>query len=308
MPVIHANGIDIAYEFHGPDARPVLLLIQGLGMPSAAWPPRFVEMLVDAGFRVLCFDNRDIGQSELLDELGQPKVFVQALRHALHMKVRAPYRLSDMMRDADALLTGLGVSAAHVVGVSMGGMIAQLLALHVPERVTSLTSIMSTTNNRRLPGPRGEVRRFILRGPKDFSTAGRLAYHRKLWPMIGSPGHVRTDEEFEAFLERIFASGMPPSGVARQTVAIFAESDRVPRLRELRVPTLVIHGDADPLVPVECGYATAEAIPDAEMVVIEGMGHDLPDALLPRLTDLIIGHLRVSEVTASALANDAVPA
>ena len=174
----------------------------------------------------------------------------------------------------------------------MGGMIAQLLALDAPENVTSLVSIMSTTGNRRLPGPRPAVRRFILRGPKNLSEEARIEYHRKLWPMIGSPGYPRAPEEFEAFLERIFARGMPPTGVLRQILAIAAAPNRVPRLSSLRVPTLVIHGAADPLVPVECGHDTAAAIRDAEMVVIDGMGHDLPDGLLQRIGELIVGHAR----------------
>ena len=292
MPTVTANGIEIAYELHGVEDGPVLLLVQGLSMPLTAWPPRFVDMLVDAGYRVLTFDNRDIGHSELLDHLPTPGLFMQAVKHACRLPVRAPYHLTDMMADTRALLAALDIPKAHVVGVSMGGMIAQLLAMHAPERLISLTSIMSTTGNRRLPGPTSKVRRLVLSRPTGPSAEARLAYHRKLWPMIGSPGFPHTEEELDNFLERIFARGMPATGITRQTLAILAAPSRAAQLGSLRVPTLVIHGDADPLVPVECGRDTARSIPDSELVVIEGMGHDLPDTLLPKLTELIIGHAR----------------
>ncbi len=291
MPAINANGIEIAYELYGADDAPVLLLVQGLGLPLTAWPPRFIELLVAAGFRVLTFDNRDIGHSTLLDDLPTPGLFMQVVKHACRLPVKAPYQLKDMMADAEALLAALRIRRAHVVGASMGGMIAQLLAIHAPDRVASLISLMSTTGNRRLPGPRSEVRRLMLQRPTNGSDAERRAYHRKLWPLIGSPDFPHTEAEIESFLERIFARGMPATGILRQTLAILAAPSRVRELRSLEVPTLVVHGDADPLVPVACGRDTADAIQGADLVVIEGMGHDMPDLLVPRLADLVVGHI-----------------
>lgn len=299
MPNIKVNGVDIAYDWHGSADGPVVLLVMGLGMPSAAWPPLFIELLAREGFRVLTFDNRDIGQSETLDSLGMPSLFFQAMRYAVRLPINAPYGLVDMARDAEALLSGLDVAQAHVVGVSMGGMIAQLLALDSPERTASLTSIMSTTGNRRLPGPSRELRRLLVKGPKDLSQASREAHYRRIWPLISSPGFPQSAELFEAFLERIFARGVPIAGARRQTLAVAAAADRTARLKQLKMPTLVIHGDADAMVPVECGYHTAESVRDAEMAVIEGMGHNLPEALMPRITDLVTGHVRVADVLAA---------
>lgn len=298
MTVIKANGVDIAYDFHGTGDGPVLLLVMGLGMPSAAWPPLLIERLLAEGFRVLTFDNRDIGQSEHLDSLGTPSLVFQAMRYAVRLPVNAPYHLVDMARDADALMAALEIRQAHVVGVSMGGMIAQLLALDSPDRTASLTSIMSTTSNRRLPGPSREIRRLMVKGPRDLSQASRAEHYRKMWPLLSSPGYPQPPDLFEAFLERIFERGVPVAGARRQTLAVAAAGDRTSRLKQLRTPTLVIHGDADPMVPVECGYQTAEAVRDAEMAVIEGMGHNLPEALVPRIADLITGHARVADALA----------
>lgn len=292
MPFGRLNGVNIAWERYGDAGSPVMLLIQGLGMPAAAWPPAFIDLLVAAGFGVITFDNRDIGHSELLDDLGCPSVLAAAMKRAVGLPVRAPYSLGDMATDAEALLDELEVDTAHVVGVSMGGMIAQNLALEAPARVASLTSIMSTTNDRDLPDAEGRVKRFIVRGAGNSSESARRAYHRQLWPLIGSPGFSRTTDELDDFLDRIFAAGMPPSGRDRQTIAVIAEPGRGEKLAGLGVPTLVIHGDADPLVPVECGRRTARCIPGATLRVIEGMGHDLPSGLLPSLAEDIVAHAR----------------
>ena len=295
MPTVRVNEVDIAYDYHGPENGPVVVLIMGLGLPSAAWPPLLIDLLVDRGLRVLTFDNRDIGQSELLDGLGSRSLFVEALRYSIRLPVRSPYRLSDMAADTAALLDVLDIRRAHVVGVSMGGMIGQLLALDAPSRVASLTSIMSTTSSRQLPGPSRELRRLLVRGPRNLSQEARIAHYRKIWPLLSSPAYPQPEERFDDFLDRIFTRGIPVSGARRQTLAVAAAADRSARLRELRKPTLVVHGDADAMVPVECGYHTAESIKDAEMVVIEGMGHNLPDPLMPRIAELLGGHVQVSE-------------
>lgn len=295
MPRVSSNGIEIAYEEHGSAEDPVLLMVQGLGMPLAAWPQVLIEALVAERFRVVIFDNRDIGQSQLLRDMKVPNLLVQTLRRKLGMTVKSPYQLVDMMRDVAGLMEALSIDSAHLVGVSMGGMISQLLAIHQPQRVRSLTSIMSTTGNRKLPGPGKAVTRHIVRGPKGSTDEARLAYHRRLWRLLGSPGYPLPDEELTRFLQGIFERGMTAAGTARQTLAILAAPSRVAELKQLEVPTLVIHGDADPLIPVAAGFDTATAIPGARITTISGMGHDLPEALVPRLTRLIVQHANAAE-------------
>lgn len=295
MPTLVSNGINLAYEDHGSAADPVILMVQGLGMPLTAWPPALIDALVDDNFRVITFDNRDVGESQVLSELQVPNLLVQMLRRTFRLRVRVPYQLSDMMRDAEGVLDALSLDAAHVVGVSMGGMISQLLAINAPARVKSLTSIMSTTGDRKLPGPRRAVRRHILRRPNGASYDDRLAYHRKTWNLIGSPGFPRTEQETDDFLRRIFDRGMTPDGTLRQMLAVVAAPSRAPELRKLDVPTLVIHGDADPLVPVACGHHTARAIPNSRIVTIPGMGHDLPATLVPRFATMIAQHVGMAE-------------
>jgi pimeloyl-ACP methyl ester carboxylesterase len=300
MTKVRSNGIEIAYEDHGKPGDPVLLMVQGLGMPLTAWPPVLIEGLVAEGFRVVTFDNRDIGRSQLLRELKVPNVLWQTLRRKVGLKIKAPYQLTDMMRDTVGLLDALSIESAHVVGVSMGGMISQLLAIHEPRRIKSLTSVMSSTSKRKLPGPAKAVTRHVMRGPKGQTDEDRLAYHWKLWRLIGSPGYRLSDEELSEFLRRIFARGMTAAGTARQTLAILAAPSRVAELRRLAVPTLVIHGNADPLIPVECGFDTASAIPGSRITTIEGMGHDLPMALTERLVGLITQHAKATQAMAAA--------
>jgi pimeloyl-ACP methyl ester carboxylesterase len=295
MPTVFGNGLQIAYEEYGDADDPVLLMVQGLGMPLTAWPPVLVEALVAQGFRVIIFDNRDIGRSQVLHQMKVPNVLWQTLRLKLHMRIKAPYQLDDMMRDVEGLMDALGIESVHLVGVSMGGMISQLLAIHEPRRVRSLTSIMSTTNDRKLPGPTKAVSRHIVRGPKAPTDEARLEYHWKLWRLLGSPAYPLSDEELGRFLQRVFERGITAQGIARQTLAIFAAPNRVEKLQKLDVPTLVIHGEADPLIPVECGIQAAEAIPGAKLVTIPGMGHDLPEALTPRLTRMIAEHAKAVE-------------
>lgn len=295
MTVIKSNGIDIAFEEHGSAGDPAVLMVQGLGMPLSGWPPAMLEALVGKGFHVIAMDNRDIGRSQLLSELDVPNIAWQTMRRKLGLAVRSPYQLTDMMQDAQGLLDALNIYGAHVVGVSMGGMISQLLAIHHPARVKSLTSIMSTTGNPKLPGPTREVRRHIMRGPAAATDEARLEYHQRLWRLIGSPEYPLPEQELSAFLQRVFECGMTRGGVARQMLAIMAAHDRAAELHRLQTPSLVIHGEADPLVPVECGHDTAGAIPGSRIVTIPGMGHDLPEALVPRLTSLIGDHAWAAE-------------
>lgn len=295
MPTVRSNNIDIACDEYGRATDPALLLIMGLGLPSSAWPPELIEMLVAEGLRVITFDNRDIGLSQRFDHAGAPNLFVESLRRTFGLAVRTPYALTDMMRDTVGVLDALDIEAAHVVGVSMGGMIAQLLAIHEAPRVRSLTSIMSTTGNRRLPHASRTVARHIMRGPRSRSSEGRLDYYRKLLQLIGSPDYRPDPAEVDARLERVFSRGMSPASTARQATAILSAGSRNAALRKLDVPTLVIHGEADPLVRVECGHDTAAAIPGAQLTTIPGMGHDLPRALWPRFTELISAHAKSTD-------------
>lgn len=297
MPQVASNGIEIAYEDHGHTDDPVLLMVHGLSMPLAAWPPALIEALVAMRFRVVTFDNRDIGWSQRFDHAEIPSIIVQGFRRIVGLPVKSPYHLTDMMRDTEGLLDALNIDSAHVVGVSMGGMISQLLTIHAPQRVKSLTSIMSTTGNRKLPGPSNAVTRHLLRGPSGPSPEEGFAYSRKMWRLIGSPAYRKSDQEMDLFLQRIFDRGITVEGRARQTLAILAAASRVPELKKINTPTLVIHGEEDPLVPVACGHDTARSIPGARITTIAGMGHDLPDALIPRFTDLIARHATTVEAT-----------
>ena len=300
MPAIHSNNIEIAYDEYGRAEDPVLLMVMGLGLPSSAWPPELIEMLVAKRFRVITFDNRDVGLSERFDHKGKPNLIVESLRRSIGLTVRAPYQLTDMMRDTVGVLDALRIESAHVVGVSMGGMISQLLAIHEPHRVRSLASIMSTTGNRRLPRPRRAVTRHILRRPRSTQPEDRLDYFRRLLWLMGSPDYRPDPDEVDARLERIFSRGISPQSTARQATAILTANSRVPELRKLKVPTIVIHGEADPLVRVECGHDTAASIPGAKIATIPGMGHDLPRALWPKLTELISGHANSADDAANS--------
>ena len=294
MPKTKVNNVEIAWEIHGERSDPVIVLIQGLSMPLTATPPEMISQLVEAGYCVLTFDNRDAGQSQLLSEIKPANFAWQFVRKLLHLSVDMPYELDDMMRDTAALMTALDIERAHVIGISMGGMIAQLLAIHHPERVLSLTSIMSTTGRRGLPGPERAVRNHIVKGPAETTPEARLEYQRALWRLLGGPDYPLPNAELEAFLERILKRGMTAQGAARQSLAILGAYSRAPFLHQLSVPTLVIHGEDDPLVNIAGGYDTARCVPGARMVAIPGMGHDLPLALLERINGAVLQHMSVA--------------
>ena len=280
--IAHANGIELAYETYGDPAGPTLLLIMGLAVQMVGWDPEFCGMLAERGFHVVRFDNRDIGHSTKIR--GGPKPNV--IPAALGAKPRASYLLSDMAADSAGLLDHLGVGAAHVAGASMGGMIAQALAIEHPERVLSLCSIMSTTGERRYNRPRLRIYAALLRRPPE----DRESYVRQwlaLWRVIGSPGFRFDEQRVRSLAEQSFDRCHYPAGVARQLLAVMASADRTAALASVRVPTVVIHGRDDPLVRLPAGEATARAIPGAELIVIDGMGHDLPREVWPRVVDAI---------------------
>jgi pimeloyl-ACP methyl ester carboxylesterase len=291
MPSLNANGIRIAFDTAGdPKAVPVLL-INGLGLQLTSWPDEFVEGLVDLGFYVIRFDNRDCGLSTKFEHAGTPSLALAWLRTKLRLPLRPPYRLEDMADDAVGVLSALGVARAHVVGVSMGGMIAQLIAARFPSRVLSLTSIMSSSGRRGLPGPSRAVRHALVRRPRDGGDVAAMVDHGvQLLRAMASPAYPTAEKHLRRRVGRALRRSCCPGGIARQMLAVTASGDRTPQLRTIAVPTLVIHGAADPMVPLACGVDTAQAIPGARLEVIEGMGHDLPAQLMERLLALIDAH------------------
>jgi pimeloyl-ACP methyl ester carboxylesterase len=300
MPNVKANGMTIEYEEFGERNGRPLLLIMGLGAQMILWHEEFCEQLAARGHRVIRFDNRDVGKSSWFGHLGVPDVMA-ALEAALaRQPTDAPYLIRDMAADAASLLGALHIDKAHIVGASMGGMIAQGVAIHFPARVLSLTSIMSTTGNPDLPPPQPEAMSVIL-SPQPTNRAESIERGVAMFRTIGSPGFP-FDEAF--IRERAALSwdrGFNPNGLARQLVAILASGSRKEALPAVRVPALVIHGKDDPLVPFAAGEDTAAAIPGAELLAIDGMGHDLPRPLWPRFVDAI------SALTARANARNPHP-
>lgn len=288
-----ANGISLEIEDTGAGApRPPVLLVMGLGMQLTAWPDELVQGLVRAGHRVIRFDNRDIGLSERFDHLGAPNLLWESMKLRVGLPVRAPYHLHDMAADALGVLDALGIVQAHVVGASMGGMIAQRVALAAPQRVLSLTSIMSSSGARYLPGPQPRVLQVLLSRPRDFSEPTVLAHYVRLFRAIGSPGFPSTDEELRQRIRHsLRRGGYRPAGSARQLAAIAADTRRCEELRRIATPTLVLHGADDPLVPPACGQDTARRIPGARFEAIPGMGHDLPPAVVDALLQHLLPHL-----------------
>jgi pimeloyl-ACP methyl ester carboxylesterase len=280
------HAIELAYEEQG-QGEP-LLLVMGIGAQMVLWDDRFLDALASRGFRVIRFDNRDVGGSTRLDHLPVPPPVPTLVRGFVGMPrvlpVRAPYTLSDMAKDVVGLMDALGLEDAHVLGVSMGGMIAQHVAIEHPWRVRSLTSIMSTPGGRFLPRL-AAMRTLMTPVGKTVEDAERRFL--EVWRVIGSPAYPADPERLRANARASFARGVSPRGFLRQLAAIAASGDRTARLATVRVPSLVIHGREDPLIPVRAGRATWKALPDARYVEIPGMGHDLPAPLHARFADEI---------------------
>lgn len=286
------TGIEIFYEDNGDPQAEVILLVMGLGAQMTLWPDELVAALVDRGFRVIRYDNRDIGLSQKMDGARAPSPATQVLRKKIGFPAKVPYTLKDMADDGIGLLDALGIDRAHVVGASMGGMIAQLMAIHYPERLLTLTSIMSTTGDPRLP--QAEKPAFeALTAPllaRDEETV--VAHGLNIARAIGSPGYPFDPERQREKVLRGVRRSVYPAGLPRQLAAIIDDGDRTARLAGVRTPTLVMHGEADPLVKPAGGIATAAAIPGARLVTIPGWGHDLPLQLVDRFADEIAGHAR----------------
>ena len=275
-------GIELCYQTFGdPDSEP-LILVMGLGGPMTWWDADLCEMLARAGFYVVRFDNRDIGRSSRAQGRVTRATLAQAFAGA---RVRAPYTLDDMAADTFGLMDHLGLESAHLVGVSMGGMIAQTMTIAQPRRVRTLTSMLSTTGKRTVgwQSPSLFPTLFSPRNDRDDYIAGSA----KVWQLIGSPAYPLDEEEGRKRAAETYDRGVPRSGVLRQMIAILKAPNRSVRLHSLHVPTLVIHGLADKMVHVSGGRATAAAIPGSELLLIDGMGHDLPPALFETFSSAI---------------------
>lgn len=308
---IRANGLDIEVEDTGPGAdgqeRPAVLLIMGLGMQLIAWPPQLVQALFHAGYRVIRHDNRDVGLSQHLEGLGKPNMILAGLKYKLGLPLRAPYSVSDMATDALDVLDVLGVSSAHVVGASMGGMIAQRMALAAPQRVLSLTSIMSTSGAKGLPPARPEVVRALLSRPNGNNPQAVLEHYVRLFQVIGSPGFPLPEPELRERILLGIERGYYPVGTLRQMLAVMADGARAAQLSRITSPTLVVHGKADPLLPYACGEDTARRIAGAALVGLEGMGHDLPPGVVERLLQALLPHMQAADARAATAAGVPTP-
>lgn len=284
--VVASNGIEIAYDEFGNTGDPAMLLVMGLGMQLVAWDERFCETLVARGYRVIRFDNRDVGHSTKLDSRKMPG------RAAMLTGTGRPaYLLSDMAADAVGLLDHLGIERAHVVGVSMGGMICQTMAIEHRQRVHSIASVMSSTGSRwfRMPKWRAMVT-LMAKPPSDADAYMDLV--TRTFEVIGSPRYPMAPERFRELMQVSYRRSFYPPGVARQLHAINCSGNRARRLRRLDLPALVVHGGSDPLIRPAAGRATARAIPEARLKMIEGMGHDLPEQLWPEIVDAIDANAR----------------
>lgn len=287
------NGLSIAYETSGDPAGTPVLLIMGLGLQLIAWPQDFVDGLARQGHYVIRFDNRDSGLSSKFDHARVPSLPLEFIKHLVRWPLAPAYTLADMADDARGLLAALDIERAHVIGVSMGGMIAQIFAVRHAQQTLSLTSIMSSSGRRGLPGPTRAARLALMHPGPHPRQREQLAQHMfDTFRVIGSPAFPIPDQELRERIERSIARSVYPAGMARQLVAIVACGDRSPMLKRIGSPALVIHGAADPLVPLACGVDTARHIAGAALHVIDGMGHDLPPQLVERLLALIEPHVR----------------
>lgn len=289
MPIVEANGIEIAYESLGPEDSETILLIMGLGAQLTQWPQPLCDELVRRGYHVLRFDNRDAGLSTKFERGKFPRLPEAFADLAGGKPPFVPYTLFDMADDAIGLLDALGIGRAHIVGASMGGMIAQLIASEYPERTLSLTSIMSSSGNAMLPPPKPRaLGLFFSPAPPVSHREAVIQRGIKTYQAIGSPAYPTDEAVLRKWVVRDMERAYYPAGVMRQMAAVMTNGDRRPRLRRIDVPTVVLHGDADPLVPVEAGRDTAANIEGAELRIVEGMGHDIPLQLIDTFADAIV--------------------
>jgi pimeloyl-ACP methyl ester carboxylesterase len=302
MPAAASNGLTIAYETAGPADGPPLLLVMGFSCQLTMWPQSLIDGFVAQGFRVITFDNRDIGLSTHLAGKGMPDIGAAMMAAMMGSPAPTPpYTLDDMAADAIGLLDALGIGAAHIAGASMGGMIAQVIAARYPARTLSLTSIMSTTGRPGLPQAAPEVSAALVTPPASEARADRIAHGKNMWRVIGSPGFPATEAELDALIAvQVDRAPYDGPGIARQLVAILGSEPRHEILKSVTVPALVVHGLDDPLVRVEGGQDTAASIPGARFVGVPGMGHDFTEALVPVLLEHVGGFVAGVEAARKA--------
>jgi pimeloyl-ACP methyl ester carboxylesterase len=294
---VRANGIDLCYEIFGDAGAEPLLLIMGLGAQMILWDDEFCEQLAARGFRVIRFDNRDVGKSSKLSG-GKRLTAVELLKlRFLKIPVAAPYKLHDMAKDVIGLMDALHIDSAHLVGASMGGMIAQEIAISFPQRVRSLTSIMSTTGNPKVPPPTREAAAMLMAPPPTTKEEYLLRFGQT-WKVLRVGSFPLDEARDHERAERTFERGLSPDGAGRQFRAILASGSRKERLPSVKAPTLVIHGTVDPLVRPEGGKDTAASIPGAKLLMIEGMGHAMPIPMWPQIIDAIDKHAHAASATA----------
>ncbi|MEL7040916.1 MAG: alpha/beta hydrolase [Pseudomonadota bacterium] len=301
MPKIAANGIEIAYETYGDMSAPPVLMVMGLGGQLTMWPDKLVEDVVAGGYRVILFDNRDIGLSHHHTGEKSPGVLRQILLRRIGIRLKTPYNLLDMAKDTIALLDALKLDRVHLVGISMGGMISQHVGSLVPDRVASLTAIMTTTGNPKLPRPSSDVMKaMIRRGPQPRTRDEIIDLSVAAFGVIGTPGEDQNTNGMRDRITRSYDRSFNPTGVARQMSAIVASGDFRKYTRSIKAPTLVIHGSKDPLVPIEGGRDVAKLVRGARLEVIEGMGHDVPPRFLPQVTQHLLDHFAATKVYSPA--------
>jgi len=279
MSSAQANGITIEFDTFGDPNSPPVLLIMGLGVQMTLWDPEFCQSIADRGYYVIRFDNRDVGLSSSFDDTG-----VDDLGEVMSGKVSAPYALTDMAADAAGLLDALGISSAHIVGASMGGMIAQTFAIAYPDKTQSLTSIMSTTGDPEVGQASPEALGALL-GPAPTTRDEAIESRVRTSKVIGSPGFPADEAQLREYAGSAYDRAFHPSGMVRQLAAVIGQPNRTEALRAVDVPTLVIHGADDPLVNPSGGVATADAIPNAILKIVPGMGHDVPPALYGEIVE-----------------------
>lgn len=284
-----ANGIEIEYETAGDKGDPALLLVMGLGAQLTIWPDALFEGLAKRGFHVVRYDNRDTGLSTDFASWGTADIPGSILKLAGGQKVEAPYYLKDMAADAVGLLDALGIDRAHMVGASMGGMIVQIVAAQYPARTRSMVSIYSTSGRSGLPHGKPEALAMLSAQPEGPTREDKVRHGMKLRRTIGSPAYPADEAELRAFVEKNIDRRWYPEGSARQYLAVMASGDRVELLKTIEAPTLVLHGEEDPLLPVECGRDIARLVPGAGIETFPGWGHDFPKALIPTLVERIAG-------------------
>ncbi|MEH6722691.1 MAG: alpha/beta fold hydrolase [Qipengyuania sp.] len=294
MPKAIANGIEIHYEEQGDKTAPPMLLIMGFGAQLTLWPDELVEALANRGFRVIRYDNRDIGLSHKFDGVKAPGLVKMTLLSKLGLKPKVPYTLADMADDGAGLLDTLGIEKAHIVGASMGGMIAQHFVSRHADKCLSLTTIFSTTGNPKLPPAKPEAMKALVTRPDSTDEEVLVEHGMMVARTIGSPGYPTEDERLRERTTASVRRSFYPEGPTRHLSAIVADGDRRGMLKDVTVPTLVLHGEDDPLVPCEGGRDTAASIPGAKLKTIPGWGHDLPLELVDELADAIAGHAKAN--------------